>query len=97
MNVITGDTGHFHWGAGTFASRGATVAGTAVYNASIKVREKVLKLAAKATGTPEGELELVDGLVRVKNKPEKSIPIGQLAGMANPIARRDRTGRRTRP
>ena len=31
VNVITGDTDHFHWGAGTFASRGATVAGTAVY------------------------------------------------------------------
>ena len=25
VKVITGDTDHFHWGAGTFASRGATV------------------------------------------------------------------------
>ncbi|MGB8253635.1 MAG: xanthine dehydrogenase family protein molybdopterin-binding subunit [Anaerolineaceae bacterium] len=85
VNVITGDTGHFHWGAGTFASRGATVAGTAVYNAAIKVREKVLKHASKALEAPENELELTDGLVRVKTKPEKSIPIGQLATMANPM------------
>jgi carbon-monoxide dehydrogenase large subunit len=84
VNVITGDTGHFHWGAGTFASRGATVAGTAVYNAAIKVREKVLKLGAKVLEASEGDLELADGVVRVKNNPEKSIPIGQLASMANP-------------
>jgi carbon-monoxide dehydrogenase large subunit len=85
VNVITGDTGQFHWGAGTFASRGATVAGTAVYNASLKVREKVLKLGAKVLEVPENELELADGLVKVKNKPDKSIPIGQLAVMANPM------------
>ncbi len=84
VNVITGDTGHFHWGAGTFASRGATVAGTAVYNASLKVREKILKFGSKVLETPEEELELVDGFVRVKGNPEKSFPIGQLAGMANP-------------
>ena len=48
VKVITGDTGHFHWGAGTFASRGATVAGTAVYNAAVKVREKALKLASQS-------------------------------------------------
>ena len=48
VHVITGDTGIFHWGAGTFASRGATVAGTAIYKAAIKVREKAIKLGAKA-------------------------------------------------
>ncbi len=85
VNVITGDTGQFHWGAGTFAGRGATVAGTAVYNASLKVREKVLKYGARVLEVPESELELADGLVKVKNKPDKSIPIGQLAGMANPM------------
>ena len=68
VNVITGDTGHFHWGAGTFASRGATVAGTAVYNAAVKVREKVLKLGAKVLEVPEGELELADGLVKVEDQ-----------------------------
>ncbi len=85
VNVITGDTGHFHWGAGTFASRGATVAGTAVYKAATKVREKALMLAAKTLGAPESDLELADGVIRVKGDPDKSIPIGQLASQANPM------------
>ena len=33
VDVVTGDTDRFYWGAGTFASRGAVVAGNAVYEA----------------------------------------------------------------
>ncbi len=40
VRVVTGDTGIFHWGAGTFASRGATVAGTAIHKAAVAVRKK---------------------------------------------------------
>ncbi len=45
MRVVTGDTGIFHWGAGTFASRGAVVAGSAVNKAALMVRKKILELA----------------------------------------------------
>ncbi len=38
VNVITGDTNYFYWGAGTFASRGATLVGTATYLACQKIR-----------------------------------------------------------
>jgi len=37
---VTGDTDQFYWGAGTFASRGAVVAGNAVNEASRSVRQK---------------------------------------------------------
>ena len=47
IHVVTGDTDQFYWGAGTFASRGAVVAGNAMHAAAAKVREKILKLAGQ--------------------------------------------------
>lgn len=84
VNVITGDTGHFHWGAGTFASRGATVAGTALYNAALKVRNKAIALGAKVLDVPESDIELAEGKVSSKSQPNKSILLGDLANRANP-------------
>ncbi|NPV86239.1 MAG: xanthine dehydrogenase family protein molybdopterin-binding subunit [Anaerolineae bacterium] len=84
VHVTTGDTDQFHWGAGTFASRGITVAGSAVYAAATKVRAKALSLASKLLETPEEELELADGVVRVADLPSKFIPLGELAMKANP-------------
>jgi CO/xanthine dehydrogenase Mo-binding subunit len=43
VQVVTGDTDQFHWGTGTFASRGAVVAGNAVNEAAKDVRAKILK------------------------------------------------------
>ena len=71
VRVVTGDTAEFHWGTGTFASRGTVVAGNAVHAAASAVRQKVLKLASKVLETPEDELELEDGLVRVADMPPK--------------------------
>ncbi|HMD90097.1 MAG TPA: xanthine dehydrogenase family protein molybdopterin-binding subunit [Anaerolineaceae bacterium] len=85
VNVITGDTAQFHWGAGTFASRGATVAGTAVYKAAIKIRSKAISLGSKFLSVPEDQVELKDGRVFVKGEPEKSISLGDIALKANPI------------
>jgi len=85
VRVVTGDTAQFHWGTGTFASRGATVAGNAVNAAAASVRAKILKHASKALGTPEEELEIVQGQVRVADIPEKSISLSELALRANPM------------
>jgi carbon-monoxide dehydrogenase large subunit len=85
VRIVTGDTAEFHWGTGTFASRGAVVAGNAIHAASSVVRQKVLTLASKVLETPEEELELEDGLVRVADIPNKSIGLGELALLANPL------------
>ncbi|MCJ7715013.1 MAG: xanthine dehydrogenase family protein molybdopterin-binding subunit, partial [Anaerolineales bacterium] len=85
VSLVSGDTAEFHWGTGTFASRGAVVAGNAVHAAAKDVRLKVLKLASKILETPEEELELEDGTVRVADIPEKSISLGELALLANPL------------
>src|SRR5206468_6540221 len=61
VHVVTGDTREFHWGTGTFASRGAVVAGSACHAAAVRVREKVLELASGLLGAPPDRLELAGG------------------------------------
>ena len=85
VNLVTGDTAQFHWGTGTFASRGAVVAANAIHASALIVREKVLKLASKLLEAPEEELELEDGYVRVADIPRLSISLGDLATEANPL------------
>jgi carbon-monoxide dehydrogenase large subunit len=85
VNLVTGDTSQFHWGTGTFASRGAVVAANAIHASASIVREKVLKLASKLLEAPEEELELEDGYVRVADIPRLSISLGDLAAEANPL------------
>jgi carbon-monoxide dehydrogenase large subunit len=85
IDVVTGDTDRFHWGAGTFASRGAVVAGTAVDAAAKVVREKILRLAGEHFECAEEDLEIADGKVSITGVPGKSISLGELAMMANPM------------
>ena len=85
VRLVTGDTAEFHWGTGTFASRGAVVAGNAINAAAAAVRGKILKLASKVLNAPEEKLELADGRVRVAGARNQSISLGELAALANPL------------
>ncbi len=85
VRVVTGDTREFHWGTGTFASRGAVVAGNACHAAARAVREKVLEHASEALECAPEDVELVDGEARVKGAPSMSIGLGELAVRANPL------------
>jgi len=85
VTVVTGDTGRFNWGAGTFASRALVTSGNAVAVAARKVREKALRLAADLLEASPGDLELVDGVARVKGVPGRQLTLGALATVANPI------------
>jgi CO/xanthine dehydrogenase Mo-binding subunit len=85
VRLVTGDTAEFYWGAGTFASRGAVVAGNAINAAALAVRKKVLKKASDDLEVDEEDLELVDGTVRVKGAPQTAIKLGELAQRANPM------------
>ncbi|HUF14231.1 MAG TPA: xanthine dehydrogenase family protein molybdopterin-binding subunit [Longimicrobiales bacterium] len=85
IRVVTGDTREFAWGTGTFASRGAVVAGNACHAAAVAVREKILKLAAELLHAEREELELAGGRVLVRGQPERSFALGDLAAKANPL------------
>ena len=54
VEVVTGDTDQFYWGAGTFASRGAVVAGNAIHEAAKAVRQKICALAGRALRVRRG-------------------------------------------
>jgi carbon-monoxide dehydrogenase large subunit len=85
VRMVTGDTAEFHWGTGTFASRGSVVAANAIHAAAKSVRVKILDLAQKVLETPMEELEIVDGQVRVAANPEEAVSLGRLAILANPL------------
>ncbi|MGH2708222.1 MAG: molybdopterin cofactor-binding domain-containing protein, partial [Actinomycetota bacterium] len=85
VDVVTGDTSAFHWGTGTFASRGAVVAGSACHLAARTVREKAIALAAEILKVDRSCLELADGRVVVTGDPGRAIPLGELARRANPL------------
>jgi aerobic carbon-monoxide dehydrogenase large subunit len=85
VDVVTGDSDQFHWGTGTFASRGAVVAGNATNEAAKSVREKAIRVAAEKLGVPEEKIELIGGAARVADDPGKSISLGELAKLANPM------------
>ena len=83
--VSTGDSGQFNWGSGTFASRGAVVAGSAVHSAAVMVAEKARKLAADEMEAAPEDIELVDGYAQVRGVPGARIALKELAAKANPL------------
>jgi carbon-monoxide dehydrogenase large subunit len=85
VDIVTGDTDQFYWGAGTFASRGAVVAGNAVNEASRVVRQKALKLASNVFECSEDDLVIAEGKVSIVGIPQKFIRLGELAQRANPM------------
>ncbi len=85
IDLVTGDTDQFYWGAGTFASRGAVVAGNAINEAAKDVRAKILQHGSEYLEAAEEDLELVAGEVRVKGVPDRTVKLGTLAQEANPL------------
>ena len=85
VRVVTGDTREFHWGTGTFASRGAVVAGSACHAAAMAVREKVVNLASALLHVPADRLALAGGRVFDIDAHERSISLADLSARANPL------------
>jgi aerobic carbon-monoxide dehydrogenase large subunit len=83
--VTTGDTQAFNWGVGTYASRAATIAGSAMHLAAVKVREKAKRVAADLFEASPDDIELADGKVFVKDAPHRALTLGQVAISANPL------------
>jgi len=85
VTVVTGDSGAFSWGTGTFASRAAVVAGNAVYLAAQAVREKALRVAATRLEARVEDLEMADGKVFVRGVPGRAMTLAEIAVAANPL------------
>ncbi len=85
VEVVTGDTRRFGYAVGTFASRAAVMSGNAVALAARSVREKALRIAGDALEADPRDLEIVDGVVRVKGSPAAAIPLATVAVLSNPL------------
>ncbi len=82
VTVTMGDTAISPYGAGAWASRQATLGGTAAFQAAQKIRDKLLRIAGvKLEAAPE-DLVLEDGKAYVKGNPSTSITIEDLAHTA---------------
>jgi len=91
IHVVTGDTDASPLGLGAFASRQAVTAGNAAFQAAALVAEKAKAAAAHLLEVSADDLELRDGLVRVRGVPglHKSLAeiaraLGGAAGFALP-------------
>jgi carbon-monoxide dehydrogenase large subunit len=69
------------FGIGTFGSRTAQIAGTAVHLAAEAARAKVLSLAALQLEAAPSDLEVANGQVSVRGVPTRAISLGKLAAM----------------
>ncbi|WP_293782286.1 aerobic carbon-monoxide dehydrogenase large subunit [uncultured Aeromicrobium sp.] len=85
VEVVTGDTRRSPYSVGTFASRAAVMSGSAIALAARNARAKALRLAADALEADIDDLEIVDGIVRVKGAPDSQIALGTLAVLSNPL------------
>jgi carbon-monoxide dehydrogenase large subunit len=84
VTVKAGDTGLLPYGIGTFASRSAVTAGSAVQLASQKLHGKLLATAGEMLGVTPAELTMADGKVFVKASPEKGVTLPELAFAVRP-------------
>jgi CO/xanthine dehydrogenase Mo-binding subunit len=85
IEVVTGDTRRIGFAVGTFASRTAVTAGTAMHKAAGVTRERAEKIAAGALEAAPEDLVFEDGHVHVRGAPEPRFSLGQLAALANPL------------
>lgn len=82
VRVVLGDTENAPYAGGASGSKTLYTAGAAVVLAAAEARRQVLTIAADELEAAAEDLEIVDGSVRVKGFPGKSVKLGKLAEKA---------------
>ena len=85
FSILYQDTDAGPWDMGSSGSQTTFNNGRAVVEAAKEVREKLLDLAADKLEADRGDLELADGMVRVKGSPGTGVTIVELAGSGEQI------------
>jgi CO/xanthine dehydrogenase Mo-binding subunit len=80
FTILYQDTAAANWDMGSCGSQTTFNSGRAILAAAVDVREQLLDAAAEELEADREDLELVDGGVRVKGSPDRSVTIGDLAG-----------------
>ncbi|MCQ4633534.1 xanthine dehydrogenase family protein molybdopterin-binding subunit [Shinella sp. CPCC 100929] len=79
VTVETGDTSNISFGIGTFASRTAVNAGSSAHLAGQAVATKVREIAAQLLEVEPDDIELTDGVARVKGPSNRFKTLRELA------------------
>jgi len=79
VSVLHGDTSIVPRGIGTFGSRATAVGGTAIYQATEKVKEKAREIAAHILEADPDDLVFSNGRFSVKGVPKKGLTIQKIA------------------
>lgn len=80
VRVVLGQTDRIQYGIGAHASRASVMTGGATYAAALKVRAKALEMAGELLQATPKELDIADGVVRHRDRPEgPSIALGDIA------------------
>ena len=82
--VRHGNTDDLPYGTGSYGGRATVMAGSAVFRAAERIREKAFALAERHLEAAQADLELVDGAVRVRGTPARAVSLGDLARLARP-------------
>jgi carbon-monoxide dehydrogenase large subunit len=77
--VLHGDTGIIPFGGGSYASRATVVGGTAVLQASVALRGKILALAAHLLEASAEDLVFERGVVAVRGVPDRRLTLRELS------------------
>ena len=80
--LIQGDTSSSPLGPGTGGSRSAVIAGGAAQTASLRLKDKILQIAAHMLEAAPEDLEVGGSIVSVRGTPAKALPFGQIAAVA---------------
>ena len=78
IKVLTGNTDLVRYSIGTFASRAGVVTGSAVLNASLQLKERAIAIGGTLLQAPPDQLELVEGVVRMKAQPSRAVPLSEI-------------------
>lgn len=84
IRTVRGQTEHFDYGRGAFATRQSVMVGNAVLESAHRLRDKAIRLAADELEIDPVDLELVDGRVRVVGQPETGLDLGRIAALLQP-------------
>jgi CO/xanthine dehydrogenase Mo-binding subunit len=80
VSVLYQDTDVAPWDMGSCGSQTTFNSGRAILAAAQEVREQLLDAAAEQLEADRGDLELTEGVARVKGSPERSVAVADLVG-----------------
>jgi carbon-monoxide dehydrogenase large subunit len=81
--IMHGDTDSTPEGRGTYGSRTTAVGGSAVFNATQRLKDKMKQIASHMLEASPSDVELEDGKFSVAGSPQKAVSFAEVAAAAN--------------